>query len=238
MIGTQKGGTTTLFHGLARHPRVVPPTDKEIHYFDWNHHRGDGWYRAHFPVARPGVLTGEASPSYLVHPHAPARAVALVPDARLVVLLREPVARAYSAYHMLVRRGRETRSFAEVVADQIPALESMDLARPSERSFELLRRAYLLRSMYVRQIERWLAHYPRERLLVLQSERLFADSRDTYERLTAFLGLEPWAPDQVEVRNVGGYRDELDPGLRRELEEFFRPHNERLFALLDLRFDW
>ena len=94
-IGAMKAGTTSLATYLFRHPSVGPPRRKEIHYFDSPEFQlGEGWYRAHFPVRRPGMLTGEASPYYLTPPPCPRRVHALVPGARLVVMLRNPVDRA------------------------------------------------------------------------------------------------------------------------------------------------
>ncbi len=113
IIGVHKGGTTALYHYLADHPQVVRATAKELHYF-YRHHDGDHLsYRAMLPTTaqmslvarRHGTaLTGEASPSYISHPHIPARVHAMVPNVKLIALLRNPVARAISAFHHLVRR--------------------------------------------------------------------------------------------------------------------------------------
>jgi Sulfotransferase family len=96
IIGTAKGGTTSLFNYLAHHPDVVPPLGKEMHYFDMYYARGERWYRGRFPYEyrlRNGTLTLDASPYYLFHPLAPERAARLLPDAKLIALLRNPVDR-------------------------------------------------------------------------------------------------------------------------------------------------
>src|SRR5262245_49981143 len=90
ILGTQKGGPTSLYHLLAARPGIAPPVHREVLFFDLNYHRGLHWYRGQFPPRTVGRITGEASPYYLVRPLAPERAGRIVPQARLIVLLRNP----------------------------------------------------------------------------------------------------------------------------------------------------
>src|SRR5581483_1042107 len=127
VIGTVKSGTTTLHGWLSGHPFVEPAVRKEVHFFDYAYFRGVDWYRSHFPSecardafvrehGRPFV-TGEASPSYISHEWAPSRIARVVPEAKLVVALRNPVDRAYSHYQMSRREGEEPLdSFADALA--------------------------------------------------------------------------------------------------------------------------
>jgi Sulfotransferase domain len=121
ILGTENGGTTTLHWTLCQHPHVEPATKKEVHFFDSHRwfEKGIGWYRSRFPAPAWGdgrrVITGEASPYYLLHPFAPHRASITVPDAKLIALLRNPVDRAYSAYKHRVLTGRESLSFEEAL---------------------------------------------------------------------------------------------------------------------------
>src|SRR5690349_6371993 len=113
IIGAQKAGSTSLASYLAAHPCVVPPRWNEAHFFDLNYERGVDWYRSLFPVgvrARLNSrlrgrrhLTGDSTPHYIVHPRMPARARDLLPAARIIILLRDPVDRAHSHYHHEVR---------------------------------------------------------------------------------------------------------------------------------------
>ena len=117
IIGTAKSGTTSLYAWLCEHPCVEPATHKEVHYFDYNYYRGVDWYRAHFPTVRERdafaathgrpFLTGEASPSYISHHWVPERLAGLLPQAKLLVVLRDPVQRAYSQFQMSRREGEE-----------------------------------------------------------------------------------------------------------------------------------
>ncbi len=121
VIGAQRSGTTSLYNNLVEHPQIASCIRKEVHYFDAYFERGSYWYRGHFPRAaelrrlarRHGapVLTGEATPMYLFDPPCRRRLAELVPDAKLLVLLRDPVAREYSQYQVRVVRHGATASF-------------------------------------------------------------------------------------------------------------------------------
>src|SRR5207248_7427804 len=125
IIGTQRGGTTSLYRYLKAHPCIGATSNKDLHFFDRRFHKGLSWYRSHFPtklekayaeqLRRLTLVTGEASPSYLFHPHAPKRVAQVLPHVKLIVLLRNPVSRAYSQYHHAVELGFETLSFAEAI---------------------------------------------------------------------------------------------------------------------------
>src|SRR6266540_3594706 len=118
IIGAQRSGTTSLFNYLTQHPDVLPPLGKEIHYFDFHYARGVDYYRGRFPYShrlRNGALTLDATPYYLMHPLVPQRAARLLPDVKLIAVLRNPISRALSHYQHEVRGGREPLSFVEAL---------------------------------------------------------------------------------------------------------------------------
>ncbi|MCZ7535452.1 MAG: sulfotransferase [Acidimicrobiia bacterium] len=242
MIGAAKAGTTSLHSYLLAHPDVRAASRKEVHFFDVRYERGPDWYRAQFPMARGPRrrwITGDASPYYLQHPLAPARAHALVPEARLVVLLRDPVERAFSHYRH-ERRFGETRSFAEMIEEErrvYADVEARLLAGRAEAVGEHRRTGLVARGRYAEQLERWLACYPRESLLVLDSDELFDRPAEAYERALAFLGLRPHSGVRFEAHNRGR-PDDLDQGIREELTEHYREPNRRLYELLGTDFGW
>lgn len=251
IIGAQRAGTTSLFHYVVQHPRIVGGfPKKELHYFDYYHARGPYWYKARFPShlykawfqRRQGseLLAGESTPYYLFHPCVPSRMKELVPDVKLIAALRNPVDRALSHYHHEVRRGRETLDFEDALkkeAGRLRAEKERLLHDPTYHSFAHQRLSYLERGLYAQQLEEWYRHFPREQFLVLRSEDLFRDAQWAVNRVFDFLGCEPWAVDTVRVHNQLEYQS-LDPDLRRRLGEFFESPNRRLEELLGFELGW
>jgi len=249
IIGAQKAGTTSLFRYLSQHPEVLPSARKEVHYFDLQLDRGERWYRSQFPTrferdrvrAREGrCLTGEASPYYLFHPLAPARARALVPEARLIALLREPVDRAFSHYHHEKRAGREPLEFGAAIEREraeFSAESERLIAQPERYSEFHHRHCYLHRGRYADQLEHWLESFPAEQLLILRSEDLFDHPAETFSRVLEFIGLSPWAPGVFEKHNIGRY-DQIETNDRRGIEEFFREPNAQLRERFGSEFHW
>lgn len=246
IIGTQKGGTSSLLNYLLAHPRVGRHTRKEIHFFDREFARGPAWYRGHFPlraglraraaVAGGPVVCGESSPSYLAHPLAPARAAGLVPGARLIVLLRNPIDRAHSHVRHQVRRGKESRSPDEALAAELDAPDPGPMWGQGAVAGPW--HSYLNRGRYVDQLLGWEAHYPREQMLVLASEALFREPRRVYARVLDFLGLPPWEPAEFEKHNFFGGYGGVGQALRERLRAWFEPHNRRLYAHMGRDFGW
>jgi hypothetical protein len=243
VIGAQKSGSTTLYDYLVQHPDVRPALTKEVHYFDNNFHRGAGWYRSNFPLAirrhRPW-LTGEASPYYLLHPLAPARAAGTVPEAKLLVTLRHPVDRAYSHYQHERAKGYETLAFdAALAQEEARTSDAWEALRSGavEEAPALQHHTYLARSRYDEQIVRWLEHYPSGQLLVLSAEELFREPGAVLPRVFAFLGVDPDVRIEHRRLNARSY-DDLSPVVRRRLNEHFRPSVDRLQHLVGETFDW
>jgi hypothetical protein len=250
IIGTQRGGTTSLYKYLVQHPNLAHALTKEIRFFDLNYHRGMAWYRSRFPSRRyrEGVrrrrgldlVVGEASPDYLFHPHAPARVARDLPEVKLIVLLRDPVDRAYSHYWHQFKRGHEQLSFGEAVAAEPRRLAGeleKTLADPSYVSYERHHHSYVARGVYADQVASWMEVIPRHRFLVERSEDFFQEPRLVYRRVLEFLELPDHDLSDYETFNAFS-SGEMDPAVRDELVEYFRPHNRRLYEYLDQDFGW
>jgi len=234
ILGAMKAGTSSLHFYLTQHPQVIPPLRKEVHYFDLNFSRGESWYRAHFGQAAEPGLNLDSSPYYLFHPQAPSRAQALVPGAKLIVLLRDPVRRAYSHYWHERDKGRETLSFEDALAAEAERLgrATEQLARGQiEHSEPHQHFSYQARGRYAEQIESWLGCYPRQQMLLLRFEDLAQDPLPVLNRSLQFLGLPALDSPQLEPRNTRRYPP-LDPATAERLREYFAPHNRALEALL------
>jgi hypothetical protein len=208
VVGSKRGGTTSLWRYLSEHPGVMPlfPRAEKVkgtYYFDENYARGERWYRSHFPTHRSRErlgeqlgyrpVAGEASPYYLFHPLAPARARALVPDALVVAVLRNPVERSFS--HWKERRNHtEDLSFEEALAaeeERTAGEEQRILADPSYVSFAHRHQTYVAQSRYSVMLRRWFDAYGRDGVLVEAAEDFYADPRDLLDRITERLGIPP-----------------------------------------------
>jgi hypothetical protein len=243
VIGAQRCGTTSLYYYLRAHPQVLPALDKEVHFLSRHWARGESWYRAHFPLrarksrrSSTAPLTFEATPYYLFHPLAAGRAAELVPDAKLLVLLRDPVTRAWSHYRHMVRLGLEPLSFQEAL-EQEPVRLAGEVARlQSDPRYDAVRHrrySYLARGAYAEQLKRWLHYYPPDRIMVLRSEALFDDPARCYCGVLEFLGLRAWTPPSFPVHTkASGLPRDMPAEARRRLEEHFAPANRQLEALL------
>jgi hypothetical protein len=253
IIGAQKSGTSSLYRYLAQHPQVRESTVKEVHYFDGGleegvdtHALGERWYRAHFPLASamaPGTQAYEASPLYLLHPLAAERMARLLPRAKLVAILRDPTDRALSHYFHNVRKNAMRRCKEELDPAAAMAAEEARLAPVLARGDygdEAFRAySYKARGRYLEQLERYWAHFPRENLLVLRAEDLFEDPAGLMGGLCDFLGLDRTKGGaDFRPANVGSNREEVDPGLRAELDAYFAPMNRALSAALGRDFGW
>lgn len=240
VIGAQKAGTTALYAYLRWHPTITGPFWKEVSFFDRHWWRGESWYRGQLPFRRQGTLVGEASPSYLLHPLAPARARTVAPDARLIALLREPVARAYSHYQHEVALGREPLSFESALAAEDERLDGEVerlLSDPRAFSREWWDHTYASRGLYAEQLERWLACFPREQLLVVTTEELGERPAETYAAILAFLGAAPYSLDAYPRIFEREYPP-MHPETRAALAERFAEPNRRLEQLLGRPLGW
>ncbi len=240
IIGAQKAGTTALYAYLRRHPEVTGPTWKEVSYFDRHFQRGPAWYRGNFPLRSRRQIVGEASPSYVFHPQAPERVAALVPDVRLIVLVRDPVERALSHYHHEVALGREELPFEEALEREDERLAG-ELERmrddPAYFSHAWWNHTYLARGRYAEQLDRWLAQFPREQLLVLSNDELAVQPEETYGRVLEFLGARPHRLEsypRVYDRDYPPMSGETEA----RLSAYFAEPNLRLYELLGRDLGW
>jgi hypothetical protein len=232
VIGAAKSGTSSMFFALKQHPLFAAPCTKEVNFFDLEHFRGTAWYRAHFPIrSRAGMVSADASPSYLWDPKAPRRAAQLLPGAKLIALLRDPIARAHSHHQHNARRGTEPLTFEEAVdreEDRTREGWQRMLVDDSYVSSDARIYSYVARGRYVEQLDRWAAHYSKSRMLVLRSEDFYADPAGVFRQVTDFIGI-PWHDGiEFEHRNAGGYDDVVPCQVDAHLATMYAPYNERL----------
>lgn len=294
LVGGMKCGSTSFARYLSVHPQVRLRGPKEPHYWSW--HRYPARYQEFFvnesPLTSPGpgqCVSGEFSTSSLIHPLAPRRVLANLPEVRIFVLLRNPVDRAWSHFMMSKLAGREEAcSFADVVRREMD--EAPQLLAAHERGFQDtdgdsstchsgvdgtpirvarhergfpdrilhgaadLRDFYfqscVFRSLYHDQVHRWMRLFPREQLMIIQSERFFANPPDTMNEVAEFLRLEPfefnsnpglqrkWDAGAGNALQMPQAYPELDGATREVLTVFFEPYNQQLYRLIGEDFGW
>ena len=255
IIGTQRGGTTALYHYLRSHPCITPATTPDVHFFDKKYRKGLTWYRGHFPtyieqqyaqrLRRRPLVTGEACSSYLFYPHTPKRVASILPHVKIIVLLRNPVDRAYSQYYHAIELGQETLSFEEAIR-----CEEERIAKEREKILQdeffysnaYMHLSYLGRGMYVDQLQPWMKLFPREQFLILKSEDFYTEPVPTYKRVLAFLNVPEVEPKvrkkEYKHYSHNTYFSQMDPALRKRLTAYFEPHNARLYDFLGMNFGW
>lgn len=255
IIGAQKGGTTALFEYLSNHPQVKPSKIKEIQFYDMNYTKGLEWYKSHFPCHilpdRGGNsffrswITGEASPYYLRSFWAPQRLAEVCRQTRktpqLIVLLRDPVLRAYSQYQMSrLQYEVEDRPFIDALAAELERLsgeEEKTRLNPTYTSLSDMLFGYKRLGHYAEQLEHWFHFFPKESFLIVQSENLNKHPDQTFDQVTKFLKLKAWRPKKFDLKNARSY-PKIDALEKETLKEYFNEKNEKLFSLIGQRFDW
>lgn len=201
-IGAQKCATTWVYRVLEDHPQAALSNPKELHFFSSNFDRGYQWYERHFPDSPGAKAIGEYSTTYMYSAEVAQRAHAYNPMFRLIVTLRDPVARAYSNHLHEVRSGHITS------ADQ--SYEACEADNPM----------YVAQSRYAEHLKKWLAHFSADRMLVLFQEEIAVDPQAQATRLYQFLGLDethvsPYLHERVNASAVdrsGLARDALRAG--------------------------
>jgi tetratricopeptide (TPR) repeat protein len=229
IIGVPKAGTTSLLQWLGQHEQIWSHPRKELHFFNGAWEQGPAWYAAQFPVftAGCGILRGEATPNYFLHPLAPQRVAQAAPHTRLILLLRDPLQRAISWIEHLrryegLRGSTEALLLAEL--DQLEArpeaIRGLAPPPPGPQA--------LLGSCYDIALARW--EQCSNPLLVLRSEALFSQPAQVLQRCTTFLGLEhPSADQPLEPQNMNpNPSGPLSQAAIRRLRGFLAEHSHCL----------
>ena len=251
IIGGQKCGTTSLYRYLEQHPNIVSALHKEPNFFSMNFGQGLSWYKAHFPLSvymyyskkirGQSLITGEASPYYIYYPHTPRRISQILPQAKLILLLRNPVDRAYSHYNHKVRRGIEPLpSFEDAIVSEAERLAGEGqkvVENQIHFSFNHLHYSYLARGIYIEQLEAWMRYFPREQMLIIKSEDFRRNEKATLRKVFEFLNLSYWEFREYKMHNSFRY-PEMNPVTRKKLTDYFEPYNKRLYEYLGINFDW
>src|SRR6266571_690220 len=251
IVGAQRCGTTSMYRALSQHPAVIKVVlHKGVHYFDTGYGHGLSWYQGHFPLnaqARRveracGVapLTFESSPYYMFHPLAAKRIAHDLPGVKLLVLVRDPVERAYSAHAHELARGFETEAFERALELEEARLEGeveRIIADPSYVSLSHQHHGYRARGRYIQQLEHLERLFGRERIHVVDSGEFFATPEPVYDTVLRFLAL-PHAGYPAFDKHNARPRAPMPQTLRAALDEHFLHYDDLLAGWLGHEPSW
>ena len=269
ILGGSRSGNTSLFAYLTEHPNIMPGSLKAFFFFQNITNNTTSFYRSQFPIKRKNLITCDSTSSYFVHPLIPARVHKLLPSAKLIVILRNPVERAYSEFHYTVALGLElTENFEDVIKSELKRIEignkkpELKIENTNYKHFTF---SHLRDGLYAQHLERWLKFFSKEQLLVLHTKDLYTNLDQTLAETFEFLNLPKYQiENRIEknkidkIRPLSGHErniyknidsktrtlfnvqnyPEMKPETRKFLQDFFRPHNEKLFKMIGKRFDW
>ena len=247
IIGAQKSGTTSLHAYLSQHPRLLKPYEKEVHFFDGgldpaidNYKKGQAWYRAHFPFRTNGDTSKvfEASPLYIFNPLVPKRMLNLIPQVKIIAILRNPTERAISHYFHEQQRGYESLPIMEALQQEEQRLQSA-LQDMDYKNYSVIHHSYKSRGQYREQLERFFEFFPRQQILILGSGEFFRDENHVLRRVTDFVGTNAsFTLRDSRPRNVARNKVQVAPEVYDYLNHYFKPHNEALHELLGKEYEW
>jgi hypothetical protein len=237
-IGTQKGGTTSLYHYLQQHPEIEMSTKKELHYFNLNYDKALSWYKSFFPFTfDKSKITGEITPAYMFHPLVAQRIKTDLHNVKFIVLLRNPVDRAYSAYKMNVSLGVDKLGSFQKAVERELELNILDAHRGDNYSYERHNYFYLERSLYAKQLQKWFAVFDHDDFYIIQSELFFKEPMAHLYEIQEFLNVSPFEIKNLKVSNKGN-EGNMTKDLRDYLNEYFKESIVELNALLNKNFSW
>ena len=247
IIGVVRSGTTSLYHYLGQHPCIGPSAYDEIGYFDENYHLGINWYKSLFPtkftrdkiIKKHGkFLTYDVTPFYIYNPLVTRRIFESFPQAKIISNLRNPIDRAYSNYIIMLQDGDTTKTFEEIVKMEMDEIDKSK-SKLNDESYivDTFYENLLARGFYANQLEVWFEKFQKNQLLMISTEDLAQKTDQELTKLFEFLDLPYFKIRDFTKLNKREYplmKDET----RKLLIEFYKPHNEKLYSLINQHFDW
>jgi len=249
LIGAARSGSTSLYQGLVEHPNIHTSKTKEIQFFGTKYPRGINWYRYNFPskfkkfsakIKKEKFITGEGTIRSLDYPHVPKLVKQIIPNVKLILILRNPIDRAYSNYNSAVKNKKMTLSFEDAIKTEEARIKG-EMEKMKEDmnyiSYKYSLNAFLNRGKYYFAIKRWMDIFPKNQFFIIKSEDFFENTKKVFDKLHEFLGVSKFDFNPDVIYNERKYTP-MESKTRDELIEYFRPYNEKLYKLLDRDFDW
>ena len=237
IIGGAKCGTTSLYAHLIEHPNILSASIKEVNFFQYIQNSKTSFYRSHFPIKRQNLITGEASTQYLVHRFVSKRVHELLPSVKLILLVRNPVERAYSEFYYMINLGAQiTDNFEDAIESELRRIKIEDekpeftIENSNYNHFQPAF-SYLRHGIYSNYILNWLKSFPKEQLLILNTKDLYNNLGNTLDKTFQFLNLPKY---QIENKIPKNKIDKIRPIVGRE-SNIFKNINSKTQTLFNVQ---
>jgi len=249
VIGAKRCGTTSLYQHLSEHPCISRSPHDNIGFFNENYHLGINWYKSLFPTVfykkkmeskNKQCLFFDVTSTYMEEELTAKNVYEVNPNQKIIVILRNPVDRAYSHYHVNVKEKSEKRSFEDAVFEEMNRIKSERIIQNKNKNLRVFTPNnihYLKKGFYALQLKSWFKIFPREQILVLSTEEFQEDQNLIYKKIFDFLNIPNMKIKNTEKMEKGNYIPMKDE-TRKLLLDYFRQYNYELFELINNEFDW
>ena len=248
IIGAKRCGTTSLFHHLPEHPSIAKSHHDNIGFFNDNFHLGVNWYRSFFSTISykkkmqkkyGKFLSFDVTTRYMESRRTAENVKKIKPEIKIIIMLRNPIDRAYSQFNVSVRDRTENREFQDAISQEINMLEQEFRDKDDTKLHEFSNddRHYIKKSLYAMQLKPWFELFPRNNILVLSTEEFKKDDSLTYKQIFNFLNIPKFSIKGKKLMEKGNYSP-MKKDTREILSDYFKDHNEELFKLIEKKYEW
>ena len=247
VIGAKRCGTTSLFYHLPEHPCISKSPHDNMGFFNDNFHLGVNWYKSFFPTIFTrnkiksefgNFLAFDVTTTYMEEESTANNVYQIKPNMKIIVILRNPVDRAYSQYHLNLREKAEKRSFEDAMEENMNELNKESHERYEIKpKFSVEENNYLKKGLYAQQLRHWLNIFPMESMLILSTEEFESNQQVIYNKIFEFLNISQFEVKNTEKMEKGSY-PQMKSETRSLLLDYFRSHNNELFKLINKKFSW
>ena len=241
IIGTVRSGSTSLYYNICEHPSVLSAAYDEIGFFDSNFHLGTNWYRSMFPTQQDMnkikkqtnfAMTGEDTPFYFWKTEAAESIFKLIPDSKLISIFRNPFDRAYSNYHLGLRKNTEELSFDDAINEEMNFMKNHSFRECVDR-----RRSYLSKGLYANQLKIWKDVFSSNKIHVVSTEEMQQNPQETLLQIFRFLEIPDYSIKNPQKQKSAKY-EKMNPDTRKKLLDYYKPHNDEFFQMIQKKFEW
>ena len=247
VIGAKRCGTTSLFYHLPEHPCIPKSSHDNMGFFNDNYHLGVNWYKSFFPTIFTrnkikskfgNFLAFDVTTTYMEEESTANNVYQTKPNMKIIVILRNPVDRTYSHFLKNVREKVEKRNFESAVEENMGRMKKESYEQHETKpKFIVDENNYLKKGLYALQLRHWLKIFPRENILIVSTEEFESDQQAIYNKIFKFLNISQFKVKNTEKMEKGSYPP-MKSETRNLLLDYFRSHNQELFELINMEFDW